>query len=424
MLGNISVPLVGIVDTAVVGHLDDPRYLATVAFGAATVSLVLFLFGFLRMGTAGLVAQASGAADTPTLGLVTLRALAIAIALGAFVAVLSPVIIELAIGFSGKASTLGDLTRDYLYPRLWFSAATLANFVVLGVLIALDRAGLALCVQLLLNGINIGLDVLFVNGFGWHVAGVAWASVVSETVACGVGLWVLSRELKRRGAVPDRRALVTSPGWQRLFAVNRDIFIRSACLVVSFYSLPLIGARMGEVVLAANGVLLNFFLLASYALDGFAHAAEVQAGTAYGARDRKLLRQRVRLGTRWAFATALAITACYALGGHHLIALMTDIESVRVSASTYLFWMVLAPLTGALAFQMDGVYFGTTHTVTLRNAMLQSCALYAVLLLICVPIWQNHGLWFAFSAFMLSRGLILLWRYPSIERTIPTQRVH
>jgi len=274
------------------------------------------------------------------------------------------------------------LTRDYLYPRLWFSAATLANFVVLGVLIALDRAGLALCVQLLLNGINIGLDVLFVNGFGWHVAGVAWASVVSETVACGVGLWVLSRELKRRGAVPDRRAL------------------------------------------AANGVLLNFFLLASYALDGFAHAAEVQAGTAYGARDRKLLRQRVRLGTRWAFATALAITACYALGGHHLIALMTDIESVRVSASTYLFWMVLAPLTGALAFQMDGVYFGTTHTVTLRNAMLQSCALYAVLLLICVPIWQNHGLWFAFSAFMLSRGLILLWRYPSIERTIPTQRVH
>ncbi|MEM9601725.1 MAG: MATE family efflux transporter [Pseudomonadota bacterium] len=423
MLGNFSVPLVGVVDTAVVGHLSDARYLATVAFGAATVSLVFFLFGFLRMGTGGLVAQASGAGDADELGLVSYRALALGLLLGAVIALASPGIVAAAAWVSGTQGEVAALLPDYLYPRLLSAPAALANFVILGVLISLERAGLALLVQLLLNGCNVALDILLVTVLHWDVAGVAIASAVSEILACAAGVWVLRRALHQRSVQrPPLTVLRRAPGWPRLLLVNRDILIRSACIVGCFYTLPVLGARFGETTLAANGVLMNFFILVSYTLDGFAHAAEVQAGTAYGARDRKLLRERVQLGTAWSMATAVVISAVYAVLGPTALAALTDLPEVLQTAERYLPWLVVSPVLGALAFQMDGVYFGTTHTATLRNAMLLSCALYAGLLFLCVPAWQNHGLWFAFSAFMLSRGLFLLARYASIEQTLPANR--
>lgn len=423
MLGNFSVPLVGLVDTAVVGHLSDARYLATVTFGAASVSLVFFLFGFLRMGTGGLVAQASGARDTEELGLVSYRALALAVALGTIIALTSPWITAAAATVSGSQSDVTALLPDYLYPRLWAAPAALANFVILGVLISLERAGLALLIQLLLNGCNIALDILLVTVLHWEVAGVAIASAISEVLACAAGVIALHRSLHARGVRRPRLAVLrNAPGWLRLLQVNRDILIRSACLVGCFYTLPVLGARFGETTLAANGVLLNFFMLASHTLDGFAHAAEVQSGTAYGARDRKLLRERVRLGTVWSLATALLIAAVYAGFGPLALAALTDLPDVLQTAERYLPWLVVSPVLGALAFQMDGVYFGTTHTATVRNAMLLSCLLYVALLIVCIPAWQNHGLWFAFSAFMLSRGLFLLARYASIEQTLPADR--
>ncbi len=424
MLGNISVPLVGIVDTAVVGHLDDPRYLATVAFGAASISLVFFLFGFLRMGTGGLVAQAVGAGDKSALGRVTTRALLLATGLGLAVAACSPLLVEVAVIASGNGESFGELTRAYLYPRLMFAPFSLLNFVIMGVLISLDRAKLALAVQLLLNASNIVLDLLFVNGFGWHVGGVAWASALSECLACLTGLWLVRKQLRQLCSPPSWQEVYRAPGWATLLTVNRDIFVRSACLVACFYSLPLIGARLGEGTLAANGVLLNLFLLTSYTLDGFAHAAEVQTGTAYGASNKRLMRAHLILGASWATGCALVLSVIFAIFGNQLIALMTSLPDVQAIAKEHLFWLVATPVISVLAFQMDGVYFGTTQSRTLRNAMLWACALFALLLWICVPIWQNDGLWFAFCAFMLSRGLFLLAMYPSIERTLNQTRVH
>lgn len=421
MLGNFSVPLVGIIDTAVVGHLSDPRYLATVAFGAASVSLVLFLFSFLRMGTGGLVAQASGAGDLVAMRRICYRSMAMAFALGGLIALCSPGLVRVVVLLSGSGANLDELLPQYLYPRLLAAPAALANFVILGALISLERAGVALVLQLVLNSCNILLDLVFVYALDWTVAGVALASAVSELVACVLGLWMVNRALQQRGANAPDAALWRARGWLRLLTINRDILIRSACLVACFYTLPVVGARFGEVTLAANGVLMNFFLLASYTLDGFAHAAEVQTGVAYGARNKQLLRAHVVLGTQWSLATATVITTLYTVCGPIGLQLLTSIPEVSDEASRYLPWLIASPLLGVLAFQMDGVYFGTTHSAVLRNAMLICCLLYAALLLICVPAWQNHGLWFAFSTFMLARGLLLAARYPSIERGIPTR---
>ena len=412
MLSNISTPLVGIVDAAVIGHLPDYRLLAAVNLGAASISLLFFLFVFLRMGTSGLVAQAYGAGDHTGLQVTFKRALAIAFTLGLLLALLQQPIISIS-GTLANASASMDLLDDYLSYRLSAAPFALMAMVTTAVLVAVERAGTAVAIQIFANLLNMALDYTFVYQLHMAVDGVALASAIAESSACLIGLWTLKHLLRR----PENLTAEASNnhGWLKLLTVNRDIFIRSALLVSVFYSLTAISGQYGNLALAGCGVLLNLFYLCSYGLDGFAHAAEVLAGHAYGARSPSDLRQYVRASSLWAALFAAAMSLGLWLAGEQLIALQSNIPAVQEFANAYLLWFVFMPLLGVAAFMMDGIFIGTTHSVDMRNGMLLSTAVY-LLALPAMALWDLHGLWLAFSTFMVARGVILTLFYPRIKR--------
>ena len=412
ILSNISTPLVGIVDAAVVGHLPDYRLLAAVNLGAASISLLFFLFGFLRMGTSGLVAQAYGAGDQQGLQITFKRALAIAFSLGFVLALLQQPIIAISAALANVSSSI-NLLDSYLSYRLSAAPFALMAMVTTAVLVAVERAGTAVAIQIVANLLNIALDYSFVHQLHMAVDGVALASAIAETSACLLGLWAL-RPLLRRPKYPPS-ITTTQHSWLKLLTVNRDIFIRSALLVSVFYSLTAISGQYGNLALAGCGVLLNLFYLCSYGLDGFAHAAEVLAGHAYGARASSDLRQYVRASSFWAVLFAAGMSLCLWLAGDQLIALQSNIPEVQAFASDYLLWFVFMPLFGVAAFMMDGIFIGTTHSVDMRNGMLLSTVVY-LLALPAMALWDLHGLWLAFSTFMVARGVILTLLYPRIKR--------
>ncbi|MGB0865515.1 MAG: MATE family efflux transporter [Granulosicoccaceae bacterium] len=407
MLSNISTPLVGMVDAAVVGHLPDHHLLAAVNLGAASISLLFFMFGFLRMGTSGLVAQAFGANDQQALRSTFQRALAIAFVAGTVLALLQGPLSHISAALADSAAP-AELISDYLSYRLSAAPLALAAMVTTAVLIAVDRAGAAVAIQIAANGLNMALDVVFVHQLGMTVDGVALASAIAESSACLAGLWMLRGYLRRGQSGP-------SQSWTLLFKVNRDIFVRSTLLVAVFYSLTAISGHFGSLALAACGVLLNLFYLCSYALDGFAHAAEVQAGHAFGARSPADFRQSIRAATFWALVFAAGMSLCLWLFGEQLIALQSDNPNVRAFAYEQLLWFVFLPLLGVAAFLLDGIFIGTTHSTEMRNGMILATVVY-LFALPAVKLWEIHGLWLAFSTFMIARGVILLLYYPRLTR--------
>ncbi len=411
MLSNITVPLVGIVDAAVIGHLPDHRLLAAVNLGAASISLLYFMFGFLRMGTSGLVAQAFGAGDHHSLQVTFRRSLALALFLGLALALFQAPIAFISSQLAGADDTFDPLS-GYLAFRLSAAPLALAATVTTAVLIATERTGTAVLIQVLANVLNIGLDYWFVYQWNMSVSGVALASAIAESSACLLGLWVLRHWLIN---LPANIGQKNKIGWLRLFAVNRDIFIRSALLVSVFYSLTAISGQFGSLALAACGVLLNLFYLCSYGLDGFAHAAEVLAGHAYGEKKPAKLRQFVRAACLWSWVFATTMSVGFWFAGESLIAIQTDIPEVRILAREYLPWFALLPLLGVTAFLMDGIFIGTTHSVEMRNSMIFSTSIYLICLA-ALPVLGLHGLWLAFCTFMAARGVILTLFYPRIER--------
>ncbi len=414
ILSNLSVPLVGAVDTAVVGHLPDPRQLGAVALGSVIFSFVFWGFGFLRMGTTGLVAQARGQEDHGEVRAILLRALFLAGVLGVGLVTLQRPIAWAAFALTQGERELETLASSYFSVRIWGAPATLANYAVLGTLIALERTRAALLLQLLLNGVNVVLDLVFVPGLGWGVVGVAAASVVAEMVAAAAGLALLLPTLPARGAVHW-----LDPGrLKSMMVVNVDIFVRTLCLVGAFFHFTALGTKLGPLLLAANAVLMQFQHFLAYGLDGFAHATEALAGRAYGARDALQFRRFVQAATVWAMAIAALCAVGYGLAGPLLIRLLTDIEGVRETAYTYLPWVVASPLLSIWSFQLDGVFIGTTRTADMRNAMLASLALFELALWWLVPAWGNHGLWFSLMLFMVARAISLGLLYPRIARDL------
>lgn len=419
ILSNLSVPMVGAVDTAVVGHLPDPRQIGAVALGSVIFSFVFWGFGFLRMGTTGLVAQARGQEDDSEVRAILLRALFLACVLG-----IGLVALQRPIGWAAFALTQGEpelesLATDYFNVRIWGAPATLANYAVLGTLIALERTRAALLLQLLLNGANVVLDLVFVPGLGWGVVGVAAASVLAEILAAAVGLAMLLSKLP--GGVAVR--WLDPARLKSMMAVNVDIFIRTLCLVAAFFHFTALGTKLGPLLLAANAVLMQFQHFLAYGLDGFAHATEALAGRAFGARDAQQFQRFVRAATWLALAVAALCAAGYGLVGPLLIQLLTDIEEVRETAYRYLPWVVLSPLLSVWSFQLDGVFIGTTRTADMRNAMLASLGAFELAVWWLVPIWENHGLWLSLMIFMVARALSLGLLYPRIARVLDSDRV-
>ncbi|MDH3715489.1 MAG: MATE family efflux transporter [Gammaproteobacteria bacterium] len=415
VLSNLSVPLVGAVDTATVGHLSDPVYIGAVALGAVIFSFLFWGFGFLRMSTSGLVAQSLGRGDSNEVRAILCRALLTALAAGALLVVAQWPLGQGALALTDAQGRLSEETYRYFEIRVWGAPAALANYAVLGCLIGLQKTGAALIHQLALNLTNMILDVILVFGFQLQTAGVAAASVAAEVVAAAVGMALIARHLPQPFAVSSSQLLAREK-LRALLIVNTNIAIRTLCLTTAFFYFAAVGTRLGESVLAANAVLLHLQTFLAYGLDGFAHAAETLAGNAYGARHAEAFRAAVRASTRLAVLVAVAYTVLYALGGRLLVNLLTDIDEVRGMAYTYLPWLVAAPLLSVWSFQLDGIFIGTTRSREMRNAMLLSLGGFVVLSVPLVQYQGNHGLWAALMLFMILRALSLGFYYPALRR--------
>lgn len=416
ILSNITVPLLGLVDTAVVGHLPDPRYLAGVTLGATLFSFLYWGFGFLRMGTTGLVAQAMGR-DAPSdvrnlLG----QSLIIAVGIGVLLILLGSPLISLGLWLLDGSAEATPLAREYAEIRLWSAPAVLANYAILGWFLGQQNSRVTLMILLLTNGVNILLDVWFVVGLGMTSNGVALASVLADYSALAFGGYLVMRQLGLLEGHFQRQRLLAWNAYAALFNVNANLFVRTLGLLFAMAFFTAQGARQGDTVLAANAVLLQFIMLTSYALDGFAHAAESLVGRAYGRRDWPAFAATVRATARFSFWTAGAAALLFALFGNQLIALLTGLEEVRAVAAVYLPWMVLMPLIAVWSYLLDGVFIGTTAVSQMRNSIFAGLAVY-------LPCWWwlqdagNHGLWLALTLFTVTRSLVLILYYRHYRRT-------
>ena len=421
MLSNVSTPLLGIVDTAIIGRYPDPAYLGAVAVGGLIFTFLFWGFGFLRMGTTGLTAQAAGAGDTDEIAASLARALAIAATAGALLILLQWPIREIAFTSVGASADVERLARGYFNVRIWSAPAALANYALLGWYIGLARTDRGLILQLLLNLTNIVLDTLFVLGLHWDVRGVALGTLLAEYLAAAAGLAMALRHLRSLGAHAPRRRVLAPARLKRALLVNADIMIRSLALIAVLCWFVARGARAGNVVLAANAILMQFIAVAAFFLDGLAFAAEALVGRALGAAQRAALEGAARATTVWAVAVATLITLLFALCGPNVIDLLTVDPAVRAAARHYLPWAAGAPLLGVWAFQLDGIFIGATRTADMRNAMLFSLAVFLVAWRLLTP-WGNSGLWGAFYVHYVARALSLLYFYPRLLRSVPESR--
>jgi len=416
VLANLTQPILGAVDTAVAGHLDGPQYLGGVALGGLVFSFVFWGFGFLRMGTTGLVAQAFGARDAAAVRASVMRALMLALAIGAAVLALQVPIIRYALRVLGGSGAVQETASAYCHARIWAAPFALGNYAVLGYLLGCQRVRLALVTQVFINAVNIVAVLLFVYRFGWGIAGIGAATAFADVGGFALGAAILWR-LRDRGLPPIALAtLFDLRAIHRLVAINRDIFVRTLCLLGSYGWFAHMGARQGDAVLAANALLLNFQTFMAFGLDGFAHAAEALVGAATGARDRHAFRQAVRVTMLWSAIGAAGFSIVYWISGEWIIARLTDQAVVREAAMRYLPWAAILPLASVAGFQLDGVFIGATRTRELMKAMAVSLAVYLLAAWTLAGPLGNHGLWLALTAFMVARGVTLWVQLPSIER--------
>jgi len=416
ILSNATVPLVGMADTAVMGQLNDPALIGGVALGSTIFAMLFWAFGFLRMGTTGLTAQAVGAGDDAEVAANLYRALFIAVAAGMLLFTLHTPAILFILKLTGGSTEVQTATADYFGVRILSAPATLANYALVGWLIGLARANLALVLQLFLNVINIALAILLVLVVGKGVKGAAMAAVFAEYAAVLAGLLIARHILGRRQG--KRAVLFEARAFRRLIAVNGDIMIRTICLMFAFTFFAAQGARLGDVALAANSVLRSLSDLSAYVLDGFAFAAEVLVGQAVGAGSSGRFRQAVYLSSIWAAALALAVSLAFWVAGLFLIELMTTTPSVRQAAHEFLPWAAMTPIFGVACFQLDGIFIGATRTADMRNMMIVSLAVFLAAWVLLTPALGNHGLWASLMIFYIARAATLGLRYPALERHI------
>ena len=415
VLSNATVPILGAVDTGVVGQLGDPVPIGAVGIGAIILSAVYWIFGFLRMGTAGMAAQARGAGDEGEVAALLSRALIIGFSAGAVLIVGQVLVFQAAFFVSPATPEVEHLARAYMSIRIFSAPAAIALYGITGWLVAQERTGAVLVIQLWMNGVNVALDLWFVLGLGWGVEGVAVATVIAEWTALGLGLW-LCREAFAGTAwraverVFDRARLLV------MAKVNSDILIRSVILQAIFVSFLFLGSDFGNVELAANQILLQFLYITAYAMDGFAFAAEALVGGAMGARNPARLRRSALLSAGWGAVVCCGLGLGFWLLGGVIIDIMTTSPEVRETARIYLIYMVLAPFVGVAAWMLDGIFIGATRTADMRNMMIVSGLIYLAALFVLVPAFGNHGLWASLLISFIARGITLGLRYPALER--------
>ncbi len=418
IISNISVPLVGAVDTAVVGHLPEIHHIGAVAIGALVFSFLYWGFGFLKMGITGFIARAFGRNDELAIFETVLRFLLLGMALGLLVIALRNPLIDFALFCIDSSENVETLAGDYCLIRVWSAPATFCIYVFTGIFVGLHNTKLALALQLVLNLTNIALDLLFVPVLQLGVPGVAWATLIAEYTAAGVGFLLLRKTLIKAINAIDWKQLFEFHALKGMMQTNGNLFIRTLCVVFSFAFFTAQSARHGELILAANAVLLHLQTVMAYGLDGFAHAVEALGGSAYGAGNAARFKRAVFLTTLWSGLTTIVISVAYFVAGDTIIGWFTDTEIVVQTASEYLIWMILSPIVSFSSFQLDGLFVGTGRAREMRNAMLVSMAGYIGTAYLFQIFWGNHGLFLALVCLMIFRTMTLSMYYPSIIRSM------
>ena len=414
---NLTQPLLSIVDTAIAGHLAAPSALAGVALGGLFFNIVYWAFGFLRMATTGLIAQAHGADDPPALRATLVRALALGLGIGAALVAVKMPLVAGALDLLGGSADASAAAHDYCAARLWAAPMALGNYVVLGYLLGRQRATTALLIQAFINLANMAAAAGFVYGLDWGVEGLGAATALADLLGFALGAAILWRS-RAPGLGPlIWRDLAERAALARLILVNRDIFLRTLCLLACFAWFTHEGARRGDAILAANALLMNLQTFMAYVLDGFAQAAESLVGAAIGARARRDYDLALRISTFWAGASAAAFSLVYAGLGPLIVSGLTDQAAVRTAALIYLPWAALSPIVSVWSFQLDGIYIGATRTKDLRNTMALAMVCFLATTWALQPAFGNHGLWAALMVLMLVRAAGLGLLLPRIART-------
>lgn len=412
ILSNISVPLVALVDSAVIGHLPHAHQLGAVAVGASLYTFLAWAMGFLRMGTTGFAAQAAGRSDGAALRKILFQGLLLAVLLALVLGLFALPFSQLALGLMQPSADLKQLTLDFFHTRLFGLPAALASYALVGWFLGTQNARAPLAILLTTNLVNIALNLWFVIGLEWGVVGSARASVLAEWTGALLGLALTQQALRAYPGKVAWAALALWQSWRPLLAVNRDIFIRSLALQSVFFLITVQGARLGDATVAANALLLNGLLLTAHALDGLAHAVEALCGHAIGAHDRAALRRSLTIAAGWSLLASVAFAVVFMFAGHLFIQMQTDIPAVRETAFIYLPYLAALPLVAVWSYLLDGLFIGATRAREMRNAMVLSVVLVAPLAWFAQGL-GNHGLWLTFMVFMLLRGAtlgILAWR--------------
>ena len=414
VLSNATVPILGVVDTGVVGQLGEAAPIGAVGIGAVILSAVYWVFGFLRMGTTGLTSQAVGEGDGKEVDALLSRALLIGLSAGALMIILQVLIFRGAFWISPASAEVEGLARDYMQIRIWSAPATIALYGITGWLIAQERTKAVLVLQVSMNGGNIALSYWLGLELGWGVTGVAWATFIAEWGGLALGLW-FCRGVFGRDAWRSAARVFDVVRLRHMALVNSDILIRSVLLQAIFVSFLLFGADFGDVQLAANQILLQFLHVTAYALDGFAFAAEAMVGNALGARARATLRRSALLSSFWGAVICAGLAVCFAIFGRPAINVMATSVEVQEAARTYLPYMVAAPIVGVASWMLDGIFIGVTRTKDMRNMMIVSAVVYFAAVIPLMAVFQNHGLWMGLLISFVVRGATLAWKYPALE---------
>ncbi len=421
MLSNISVPLLGLVDTAVIGHLPQSYYLAGVAVGSMVITLTFWMMGFLRMSTTGLVAQAIGENNKQRIIRLLLQSIVVALIMASLILLLQKPISYIVFSFVEGSQKALYYAKMYFDIRIWSAPACLINMVLFGWLLGMQNAKIPMLLLIITNVINILLDILFVVVLKWNVAGVAFASLCADYIAMFCGIYIVYKMVLpfyERGSIHKLFKQVVNPATLKPFLMlNSDIFIRTLCLQIAFAFMTVQGTKLGVSIVSANVVLLNFLMLIAFSMDGLAYAAEALVGKNIGERNLNKLTINVKVTLFWATIFSLVQFAIFYVWGNDIIAQITSISAVQVEAKRYLPWLIIIPLTSMLGFIFDGVFIGMTRAKEMRNSMLVSlCVIYFPVYLFFSD-QGNQALWIAMNAFMLARGISLSWIYFRLNKT-------
>lgn len=402
------MPLLGVVDTALVGHLDHVYYLGALAVGSMIFNFLFWGFGFLRMGTTGLTAQEYGARDRSKMVMTLARVQLIAWGIGIGLILLQTPIILFSLWVIESSAEVAHYTRQYFDIRIYTAPAILALYGLQGWFLGMQNAKYPMIITIVHNLLNIVLNIFFIQVLDMHVDGVAWGTLISTWLALGLGVWLFFRKYKRYVSHYIQTELINPDELKRYFAVNRDIFIRTLCLIFTFSFFTAMSAKQGDMILAANTILLQLWMVASYGIDGFAYAAESLIGRYKGSRNSDKLKEAVSYNLGWGLALGLFGSLVYGIFGDPILSIFTNNQEVIELAHVVLFWTVMAPLVSSVCYILDGVFIGATETGPMRNTMLAATFLFFLpAYYIGTYYFSIHGLWLAMVLFMLVRGVAL-----------------